>query len=732
MAEQGEKVISQEPQEQREERGPPGTEVQLSDEDRIQLLIAECYEDGVVPERLRHGEFVIENVIRVFKVNAQIDRLTTAWLKERTITVIFQGAARDLLLKVQEDLVRAYENGWFRRKTFVRGFKRGRVHGEGPNVMSYVAKSREVAQWLIAKGEDTVVIRGIEYRLLFKPWMTRAELDERRRNEEATKIWVSALRVPLRAMFHIPDLVTQAMGAILLQHPLEPNASRPKLMNVKFELAREAEERFEPTISMQLEDGEMYNVEFVCKNTLWCTRCRWWYHTESYDCPRADEGEVEATNERQGGDLNRQRGFNQGEVVYERGIRDATRDLPSNQKGTRESNMVEVSREQNRQGPGRSSQPEGRQNAGGLAEGHASMVGGGGVLGPSGGYATGTCGGFAPIVGMGAVAPWNPTGMVGDPYLHQAHQYQMRQQPMMRGMPPNQWTGEGYMGMQGTNQPYQGYVGGGGGTGYPSRHDMAAGELLRELVEKEVAIDRQALTREGVTPVGSSQHSSTGVKRDETREEVRTFVSREGVETRTGDNQQYEEKFMLPLVCTMLGQEAFILGLIHKNGQTMLPTLAFCGTLGPDMIEARVRQLYADRFCFRLVQTEMMRKITIDTPSGKHIKFYVPLVDARIPTPHGAGLPAVGLTCMPVRVLLDNSTSDLSNVLVEPGVAADFLLGLNDKMSLDKNLESIYIQEVLLEKWQSMSPPRASNEHRPDNIERIHDNNAPGTSNGRT
>ncbi|GBG65666.1 hypothetical protein CBR_g51966 [Chara braunii] len=635
MAEQGERVIAQEPQGQREERGPPGTEVQLFDEDRIRLLIAKCYEDGVFPERLRHGEFVIENRIRIFKVNAQIDRLTTAWLKERTVIVIFQGAARDLPLKVREDLVRAYENGWFRRRTFARGFKRGRVHGEGPNVMSYVAKSREVAQWLIAKGEDAVVIRGIEYKLLFKPWMTRAELDERRRNEEATKFWVSALRVPLRVMFHVPDLVTQAMAAILLQHPPEPDASRPKMMNMKFELAREAEEHFEPTISMRLEDGEMYNVEFVCKNTPWCTRCRWWYHTESDDCPRADEGEVEVSNGRQGGDRNRQRGFNQGEVVYERGIRDAARDLPSNQDGASDSNLVASSREQNNQGPGRSLHPDGRQNlVGGVVIDHARGEGGGSTPAPSGGFVAGTGGGFTPVAGMGAGEPWNQAGMMGDPYLNQALQYQMWQQPMMRGIPPNQWTGAGYMGAQGVISSYQGYVGDGGNTGYLAGQDMVVGGYQGELVEKVVSINRQVPGRDGATQAGSSQHSSTGGRRDDLREEVRALVNPKGVETRTGDDRQYEEKFLLPLVCTMLGQEAFILGLIHRNGQTILPASAFYGTPGPNMIEARVRQMYAERFNFRLVQTESVPKITVDTPSGKRIKFYVPLVDARIPIPH--------------------------------------------------------------------------------------------------
>ncbi|GBG81643.1 hypothetical protein CBR_g32636 [Chara braunii] len=271
----------------RQER-PEANEVPVSEEDRIMFLIAKCYEDDIFPENLKHGEFVMENGVWIFKVNARIDRLTTAWLKERTVTVIFQGEARDLSVKTREDFILAYENGWFRKKTFTRGFKRGRVHGEGPNVMSYVVKAREIAQWLIAKAEDVVVIRGVEYCMLFKPWMTRAELAAQRRQEDETK--VVALRVPLRAMFHIGDLVAQAMGPIIHRHPPEPDPSRPKLMNLKFDIAREVEERFEEKLPMKLEDGEMYEVQLVCKATSWWTRCRWWFHTENEGCPRAEEG----------------------------------------------------------------------------------------------------------------------------------------------------------------------------------------------------------------------------------------------------------------------------------------------------------------------------------------------------------------------------------------------------------------------------------------------------------
>ncbi|GBG80791.1 hypothetical protein CBR_g31347 [Chara braunii] len=231
----------------------------------------------------------------------------------------------------REDLIRAYENGWLRKKTFARGFKHGRVHGEGANVMSYVAKSREVAQWLVAKADDTITIKGVEYKILFKAWMTRAELEEQRRREDETKLWVVALQVLIvRAMFHVGDLVPQSMGPIIHRHPPEPDATRPKLMNLKFDLAREAEEKFEALLPMKLNDGDLYNVQFVNKNTAWCTGCRWWFHTETDGCPRATEDETTTQGVAGGGS----RRIQQGEVVFERAFRSTVGD-PHNPSATR-------------------------------------------------------------------------------------------------------------------------------------------------------------------------------------------------------------------------------------------------------------------------------------------------------------------------------------------------------------------------------------------------------------
>ncbi|GBG71653.1 hypothetical protein CBR_g9068 [Chara braunii] len=86
-------------------RSPPvNLDIPQSDEDRLKLLTSKCYDDGILPEKFRHGEWIIEEGVRTFVVNPRLDELTTNWLKERTVTIIFQGAARDLPMGVREDL----------------------------------------------------------------------------------------------------------------------------------------------------------------------------------------------------------------------------------------------------------------------------------------------------------------------------------------------------------------------------------------------------------------------------------------------------------------------------------------------------------------------------------------------------------------------------------------------------------------------------------------------------
>ncbi|GBG69163.1 hypothetical protein CBR_g3863 [Chara braunii] len=220
--------------------------------------------------------------------------------------------------------------------------------------MSYVAMTREIAQWLINKGEDSVIIRETAYKMLFKPWMNRRELKERRKLEEASKFWVMALRVPLRAMSPIADAIEQSMGRIINSIPPQPDPTHPKLMNMKFELAPEAEGGFVLLLPLRLDDGEDINVELVCKHTPWCDRSKWWNHTATDGCPKLVQQRDGQEAEGDTADNFSQRNRQQLPPSILGGIKESTKDLPVEvpQQTVAESSIQATSRVQQRQGSG--------------------------------------------------------------------------------------------------------------------------------------------------------------------------------------------------------------------------------------------------------------------------------------------------------------------------------------------------------------------------------------------
>ncbi|GBG83285.1 hypothetical protein CBR_g36900 [Chara braunii] len=172
------------------------------------------------------------------------------------------------------------------------------------------------------------MIRGTAYKMLFTPWMTCRELEERRRPEDASKFWVMAFCVPLRAMFPIADAIEQSMGKIINAIPPQPDPTRPKLMNMKFELAPEAEGGFAPLLPLRLDDGENINVELVCKHTPWCDRCKWWNHTATDGCPKLVQQQEGWDAEGDTGDNFPQRNRQQLPSSILGGIKEAAKDLP--------------------------------------------------------------------------------------------------------------------------------------------------------------------------------------------------------------------------------------------------------------------------------------------------------------------------------------------------------------------------------------------------------------------
>ncbi|GBG90472.1 hypothetical protein CBR_g50818 [Chara braunii] len=508
-------------------------------------------------------------------------------------------------------------------------------------------------------------------------------------------------------MFPVRDLVAQSIGAIIHRHPPELDPTRPKLMNLKFDLPRDAEEKFEPMLLMKLDDGKLIQVQFACKNTPWCKRCRWWFHTESQGCPRAEEEDAKEQAASNSGNRRQQ----QGVTIYEREFRKASRDPRPEAVGRGEGSTSGRPPPQDRT---QSRQPQGE----GYGWGNEREGQGGQYNMHQGQRTSEQHNQWAqPLLAGWQANLWGGAVKGGGPYTALPYQTSIWQQHQGRSIPQGNWTSMGGMLQQYSGLAYDHTTQQGGETGPlmdPRRENGDGFRTFRGAEEKVVVVDDSQELQYGMERArgprlqdlseGAFQGHSESSSADGRRSKDRSYFIPDGVDTRTTGGQHHKEKFLVPLICTLLGQEPYILGLVNRDGKTVLPSSPFCGNPSPGMIEARVCQLYADRFCFRIFPEDTMPRMTVDTPNGRRLKFYIPMVDARIPTPHWAGLPSVGLTCIPLRLLLGTSDEELGNVVVEPGISAGFLREINEKLPVDRNIESGYFQVILAEKWQAPSP----------------------------
>ncbi|GBG83030.1 hypothetical protein CBR_g36648 [Chara braunii] len=257
-------------------------------EDRARRSIGQYYDEGVVQLVENVGEVVEDERGKRFKVNESYDAIKERWLKERTVIFIFQDEARDLTRSVKEDLIRAHEDGWMSRRLSDPSIRRGRIKFEGPNVISYVAKAIEVSTWLIQKATIKLGLRGKEYSVLVRPWMTKPELKELKLREAETNFWIVALRVPLDAMCYLPSAAKGLFGGVKCMLPPEADRTKPKLMNIKLDMDPMARFRVENSLTIESPKGELWTVDIATPYSDRCKKCRWYFHTEE-ECPKQGE-----------------------------------------------------------------------------------------------------------------------------------------------------------------------------------------------------------------------------------------------------------------------------------------------------------------------------------------------------------------------------------------------------------------------------------------------------------
>ncbi|GBG89037.1 hypothetical protein CBR_g48645 [Chara braunii] len=281
---------------------PPGPPLSPGELTKIRESASKCYDEGVCLDDNNLGRVVEDAQGKRFVVNEAVNEVKEQWLKERSVVVIFQGEVQKLARSVKEDLIRAYEDGWTAKKLFHPTLKRGRVKFEDPNVASYVARAKEVAVWLIQQKEMKITLGSDEYQVLFKPRLSKQEMQDVRIQEPETKFWIIALRVQLEAYYYLASAVKGIFGDFLEMHSPEYDKDRPKLMNVKIDMPPIAWAKVDDELFIQPPKGEVWKVEVVSPYTDWCRRCKWYYHTEE-NCPRHKQSE-----EGRGGNRGRQGG----------------------------------------------------------------------------------------------------------------------------------------------------------------------------------------------------------------------------------------------------------------------------------------------------------------------------------------------------------------------------------------------------------------------------------------
>ncbi|GBG66829.1 hypothetical protein CBR_g70707 [Chara braunii] len=312
---------------------------------RIRDSVSRCYDEGVCLDDIHLGEVIEDEGGKRFVVNELMNKVRDEWLKERFVIVTFQGEARSLTRPVKEDLIWAYEDGWTARRLFHPDNRRGRIKFEGPNVVSYVAKAKEIADWLIQEGELKIKLGTKEYKVLFKPRLSQHELQKVRLQEAERKFWIMALRVPLDAYFYLRSAVKGMFGEVLEMHNPEYEKDRPRLMNVKFDMPSESRGNIDDELVIESPQGDRWKVDIVSPYTDCCRRCKWYYHTEE-SCPRRQNEEGRRNNDkRQGGHRARFQEFltNQGveAVQSSRNGPDADQQMRHSQQQSRQARQQE-------------------------------------------------------------------------------------------------------------------------------------------------------------------------------------------------------------------------------------------------------------------------------------------------------------------------------------------------------------------------------------------------------
>ncbi|GBG86843.1 hypothetical protein CBR_g42126 [Chara braunii] len=270
----------------KQNRSPPPSQTNYwIEEERVRDMLSRCFDAGMLPSGWDIGEMKEEGQNAHFTLNPSLDEIKVKWLKERTVTVIFQEGSKNLPKKIKEDVIRAFENIWIGEGRFDSTITRGRVCIESSNVLSYVAKDWKVVEWMLEEQEARVSLRGRWHSIIFKPWMTKVEIQEAKNEADRNYFWIRILDVPLDAFCYLESSVEQAIGTVQKVYPSEKDARTPQLINVRMDIDVDFLPRVKELISFTTYQGQLIELKVANALTPWCSTCRRYFH-RAEDCIR--------------------------------------------------------------------------------------------------------------------------------------------------------------------------------------------------------------------------------------------------------------------------------------------------------------------------------------------------------------------------------------------------------------------------------------------------------------
>ncbi|GBG86910.1 hypothetical protein CBR_g44366 [Chara braunii] len=256
-----------------------------TDVDTAKQFFEKCYDWLQIPDTSKLAKFTMKEKTVTISLDPKVEEAHEEWLRDNVVVIFFQGSFRSVSAERKEECVRILE--YTLLPVTMHQKERGRVHQEGRNVMSYLPRDKKTVEFLLKLGAHKIKVGSQMYKMSFKKWMSQKQIEESRVEDEVSKIWIMALRVPYKAVSYMKSALAFAIGKISKQYPPERYEDAPKLNNLKFDIPRELKERVPDGLEWPQADGTAISIRIVTQFTDYCHFCKDYAGHPAAACPQS-------------------------------------------------------------------------------------------------------------------------------------------------------------------------------------------------------------------------------------------------------------------------------------------------------------------------------------------------------------------------------------------------------------------------------------------------------------